>query len=108
LDSDVDVKKNKLNSTNPTHKGKNTGVLKMSRKFRSVASIITPRSREKVTSSYREIDMSKFVSRIIHLPEIDTARVVELHNRIMADEYAIDANQLATNLMDLESTINFK
>jgi flagellar biosynthesis anti-sigma factor FlgM len=39
---------------------------------------------------------------INQLPDIDTARVVALHNRILAGEYEIDAERLAASLMDFE------
>ena len=54
----------------------------------------------------RAIDMGALESRIKQLPNIDAARVVELHNRIIANEYEIDSKRLAGKIIDLESSFN--
>jgi len=43
---------------------------------------------------------------IEQLPEISAARVVDLHHRIIADEYKIDARQLAKKMLDLEKSLD--
>jgi len=43
---------------------------------------------------------------IRQLPEIDAARVVRLHDRIMAAEYAVDSERLAQKLLTLETALN--
>ena len=55
--------------------------------------------------STQAIDLSSLESKIYLLPEIDTAKVVDIHNRIMAGEYEIDADRLAGKLKDLESSL---
>ena len=42
-------------------------------------------------------------SAIEQLPELDTARVVDLHNRIISGEYEVDAERVADKLLALES-----
>ena len=51
-------------------------------------------------------DLSALESAIRQLPDIDAARVVELHNRIMAGEYQIDAERLAHKILALESSLD--
>ena len=51
--------------------------------------------------------MHALEQRIKQLPEVDTARVVELHTRIMAGEYEVDSARLAGKLLDLESGFEF-
>ena len=51
------------------------------------------------------IDLTALEAAIERLPELDAARVVELHNRIVADEYKIDARRVANKLLDLESLL---
>ena len=55
----------------------------------------------------QSVDMNALEQRIKQLPEVDTARVVELHSRIMAGEYAVDSERLAGKLLDLESGFEF-
>ena len=43
---------------------------------------------------------------IKQFPEIDAARVVELHTRIVDGDYKIDADRLAAKLLDFESTLD--
>tara|TARA_B100000315_G_C14491015_1_gene547581 strand:- start:201 stop:533 length:333 start_codon:yes stop_codon:yes gene_type:complete len=43
---------------------------------------------------------------ISQLPEIDATRVVRLHDRIMAAEYAVDSDRLAQKLLTLETALN--
>ena len=71
-----------------------------------------PSSRESVAKSSdtaapstQAIDLSALESKINFLPEIDAAKVVDIHNRIMAGEYEIDADRLAGKLKDLESSL---
>ena len=57
--------------------------------------------------SNQSVDMHALEQRIKQLPEVDTARVVELHSRIMAGEYAVGSERLAGKLLDLESGFEF-
>ena len=57
--------------------------------------------------SNQSVNMNALEQRIEQLPEVDTARVVELHSRIMAGEYAVDSERLASKLLDLESGFEF-
>jgi flagellar biosynthesis anti-sigma factor FlgM len=49
--------------------------------------------------------MSALESRIKNLPDIDAARVVELHNRITSGDYTIDSESIAGKILSLESSI---
>jgi flagellar biosynthesis anti-sigma factor FlgM len=55
--------------------------------------------------SAQAIDLATLERKINLLPEIDTAKVVDIHNRIMTGEYEIDANRLANKLQDFESSL---
>ena len=59
-----------------------------------------------VALNSQAIDMGALESRIKQLPNIDAARLVELHNRIIANEYEIDSKRLAGKIIDLESSFN--
>ena len=52
------------------------------------------------------IDSRYIDEHIGQLPEIDAARVVRLHNAIMANEYIIDSRQVAKKLIELESALD--
>lgn len=52
------------------------------------------------------IDSRYIDEHIGQLPEIDAARVVRLHNEIMANEYKIDSRQVAKKLIELESALD--
>ena len=56
--------------------------------------------------SVETIDVNALESRINQLPDIDAARVVELHNRIMASEYEFNSQSLAYKLIGLESILD--
>ena len=43
---------------------------------------------------------------IDQLPEINAAKVVDLHHRIIRNEYKIDSEQLAKNLLALEKSLD--
>lgn len=49
-----------------------------------------------------------FEGRIGRQPDMDIARVVRLHGRIAAGEYAIDARRTAEGLIRLESALDLK
>mgnify|MGYP001077116698 CR=1 FL=1 len=65
------------------------------------------KSADTVALSSQAIDMSALETNIKQLPEVDTARVVELHNRIIAGDYEIDAASVAEKLLNLESTLDW-
>ncbi|MDD9889976.1 MAG: flagellar biosynthesis anti-sigma factor FlgM [Gammaproteobacteria bacterium] len=98
--------------TNPTHtptetsSANNNVIFRISRQRRSVGESQAGSSTGTDALSDPAIDVSALESRIKQLPEIDAARVVELHNRILAGEYEIDSEQLAGKLIDLEAAID--
>ena len=61
---------------------------------------------KKPEHSAETIDVNALESRINQLPDIDAARVVELHNRIMACEYEFNSQSLADKLIGLESILD--
>ena len=50
--------------------------------------------------------LAKMRERIDQLPDIDTARIVQLHERIMRGEYNIDTKNLAKKLGQFESDLH--
>jgi negative regulator of flagellin synthesis FlgM len=105
------VEVNKI-GPNPTHtppdnrNAKNSVVSSLTGQRRTVANSQTAPTRDTVALSTEAVDINALESRIKQLPDIDTARVVELHNRIMAGEYEIDSERLAGKILDLESTLD--
>ena len=97
---------------NPTHippenrKVKKSVVSSISGKLRSMKNNRSTSSKDAVALNSHAIDMGALESRIKQLPNIDAARVVELHNRIIANEYEIDSKRLAGKIIDLESSFN--
>lgn len=73
---------------------------------RSVSEAESPKSSATVALSSQAIDMSALESRIKQLPDLDAARVVELHNRIVAGEYKVDSASIAEKMLALESMID--
>ena len=71
-----------------------------------------PRNRARVTNSDAvalsspALDLQMLKTAIDQLPEINAARVVDLHHRIIASEYKIDARQLAKKMLDLEKSLD--
>ena len=97
---------------NPTHippenrKVKKSVVSSISGKLRSMKNNRSASPEDAVALNSQAIDMGALESRIKQLPNIDAARVVELHNRIIANEYEIDSKRLAGKIIDLESSFN--
>ena len=54
-----------------------------------------------VALSSPALDLQMLKTAIEQLPEINAARVVDLHHRIIASEYKIDARQLAKKMLAL-------
>ena len=105
----VEVMKIDSNSTHtpPENRKAKTGVVSsFSRKLRSAKSSQAASFKDTVVLNSQAIDMGALESRIEQLPNIDAARVVELHNRIIANEYEIDSERLASEIIDLESSLN--
>ncbi|MEZ5491738.1 MAG: flagellar biosynthesis anti-sigma factor FlgM [Gammaproteobacteria bacterium] len=50
--------------------------------------------------------LAKMRERIDQLPDIDTARIVQLHERIIRGEYNIDTKSLAKKLGQFESDLH--
>jgi len=71
-----------------------------------------PGNRARVTNSDAvalsspALDLQMLKTAIEQLPEINAARVVELHHRIIASEYKIDAGQLAKKMLALEKSLD--
>ena len=59
-----------------------------------------------LTDQLSKADRQHIEEVVSQLPDIDSARVVQLHNRIMADEYAINAERIAGKLLALESLLD--
>ena len=97
---------------NPTHippenrKVKKSVVSSISGKLRSMKNNRSTNSKDAVALNSQAIDMGALESRIKQLPNIDAARLVELHNRIIANEYEIDSKRLAGKIIGLESSFN--
>ncbi len=58
-----------------------------------------------VALSSQAIDIGALEARISQLPDIDAARVVDLHNRIVTGEYSVDSESVADKLLNLERII---
>ena len=71
-----------------------------------------PRNRARTTNSDAlalsspALDLQMLKTAIEQLPEISAARVVDLHHRIIADEYKVDAKQLAKKMLALEKSLD--
>ncbi len=97
---------------NPSHtppenrNAKNSVISSIGGQRRSVDTSQASSSSDTLALSSQSIDMTALESRIKQLPDMDTAKVVELHNRILAGEYEIDSERLAGKIMDLESAID--
>jgi anti-sigma28 factor (negative regulator of flagellin synthesis) len=53
------------------------------------------------------VDLSALENSIKQLPDMDMARVVNLHDRLEAGEYRIDYDELVQKLLDLEKQMKF-
>jgi len=105
----VEVKKIDPNSTRTppeNRKAKKSVVSSFSRKLRSAKSNQAATSKDTAVLNSQAVDMGALKSRIEQAPNIDAARIVELHNRIIANEYEIDSERLASEIIDLESALN--
>ena len=49
--------------------------------------------------------LAKLQTRISQLPEIDAAKIVDLHDRIISGEYQVDSKSLAKKLRKFEADI---
>ena len=97
---------NQTHTSPENRKAKKSMVSSIGGKLRSVKSSRSTSSKDAVALNSQAIDMGALESRIKQLPNIDAARVVELHNRIIANEYEIDSERLAGKIIDLESSFN--
>ncbi len=73
---------------------------------RSVSDAGAPKTSATVALSSQAIDMSALETRIKQLPDLDAARVVELHSRIVAGEYKVDSASIAEKMLSLETSID--
>lgn len=98
------------NSAHPPseHRNSSAGVVTSFRSDRSnVDASLNDKAVDIKALNNQSVNMDALEQRIELLPEVDTARVVELHSRIMAGEYAVDSERLAGKLLDLESGFEF-
>ena len=92
----------------PENRSSSAGVVTSFRSDRrNVDTSVNDKAADTGALSNQSVDMHALEQRIKQLPEVDTARVVELHSRIMAGEYAVDSERLAGKLLDLESGFEF-
>ena len=63
------------------------------------------RTNKATQTDYSLEELAEMTAKIAQLPEIDAARIVELHDRIMKGEYQIDSNRLASKLQNFESDL---
>ncbi len=102
------MKKTGSNSTHsPPEKrsAKRHVVTNISRKQKLEVQDSVTKSTAAAALSAELIDLIALETAIKQLPELDAARIVDLHNRIVADEYKIDTERLATKLLKLESLL---
>ena len=98
---------------NPTHtppenRNSSAGVVTSFRgDRRSVEANVSDKAADTVALSNQAVDLNALEQRIKQLPDVDTARVVELHSRIMAGDYEVDSERLAGKILDLESDFDF-
>ncbi len=59
----------------------------------------------KASLATEPIDWKCIGELIEQLPEIDAAKVVRLHNQIIAEEYKIDTRKIAKKIMEMELTL---
>jgi anti-sigma28 factor (negative regulator of flagellin synthesis) len=105
----IEVNKIGLNPTHPlsgNRNAKNSVVLNLTGQRRRVAKPTMAPTSKKPEHSAETIDVNALESRINQLPDIDAARIVELHNRIMACEYEFNSQSLADKLIGLESILD--
>lgn len=101
---------NKIGPT-PTHtppdsRNQNAGVVTSFRSDRkSVDADGTGITSDTVALSSQAVDMNALEQRIRQLPDVDAARVVDLHHRIKAGDYSIDSESIAEKMLNLESSI---
>ena len=100
------VSKLETNSNNSSAKAgeQKSGVVTSFRKTRKSNDDTTPIAAEKLAEL--KAQLAKLEEHIEHLPDVDATRVVELHNRIEAGKYDIDAYRIAEKLAELESDLN--
>jgi len=105
----IEVNKIGLNPTHPlsgNRNAKNSVVLNLTGQRRRVAKPTMAPTSKKPEHSAETIDVNALESRINQLPDIDAARIVELHNRIMDCEYEFNSQSLADKLIGLESILD--
>lgn len=96
-----------ITQTPPENRGTKAAVVTQFKGDRRAISENAPQnSSATVALSSQAVDLSALESRIKSLPDIDAARVVELHNRIMAGDYQVDSESIANKIMSLESSID--
>lgn len=96
-----------ITQTPPENRGTKAAVVtQLKGDSRSLSEAGTQNASATVALSSQAVDLSALESRIKNLPDIDAARVVELHNRIVAGDYQVDSNSIASKIMSFESTID--
>lgn len=68
---------------------------------------VTDAGNEDARSLEQDLELlARLRRQIDQVPDIDAARIVELHDRIMRGEYRIDSQKLADNLADFEADLD--
>jgi flagellar biosynthesis anti-sigma factor FlgM len=97
---------------NPTHtppdnRNPNAGVVTSFRgDRRAVGAESATSTADTVALSPQAVDLNALEQRIKQLPDIDAARVVDLHHRITSGVYSLDSDSIAQKILDLESSID--
>jgi len=95
-----------ITQTAPENRGTKAAVItQFTSDRRAVSDVSSQKTSATVALSSQAVDMSALESRIKNLPDIDAARVVELHNRITSGDYTIDSESIAGKILSLESSI---
>ena len=103
------MKKTQSNSTHSLSKkrgAKRAVVTSISEKRKSDTRAAGSKSADAAAMRNQASDLKALESIIRQLPDLDTARVVELHNRIVSGEYEIATRRVAAKLLELESSLD--
>ncbi|PCJ18097.1 MAG: hypothetical protein COA96_17130 [SAR86 cluster bacterium] len=85
-------------------------------KNRSDSSVVTRFSVERISRKASTdlsaelakiaIDVNELEAAIQELPVVDTARLVDIHNRIESNEYSINSDSIAAKLLSIETALD--
>jgi flagellar biosynthesis anti-sigma factor FlgM len=97
---------------NPTHtppdnRNQNAGVVTSFRgDRRAVSAESASATSDTVALSSQAVDLNALEQRIKQLPDVDAARIVDLHHRIKSGDYRLDSDSIAQKILDLESSLD--